>query len=487
MPKKLIWVVLVILIGGFLYQKHKNDPVWIQSLFGQVKKGLEWTDCWFNYRFDRPTRCAFLYVPESFDDPDSRTIRLPVVIFESIDAERKDDPVLYLQGGPGPAYIEAQDISWLYKNYIKEGWLKSRDVIVTDYRGLGFSKPAIECNSYFKQIVEVNSPADFLGVYKKCHKKLTRKNIELSNYHALNIVSDLIYLREQLSISKWNLWGQSYGSLIALLLAQQEQQAVRSVIVEGVAPPRYMAITNSYVKYFADLIESMLTPNDINRLEKLILDLREHPKTFEIEVLDESYEIFFDDIALINLIFSELYEAQPKEFIPKLVGNLNTNNHEAVINLIRENIYSFLPQWFSMAGLVTYFCNDGGFFDYEGLQSENLPTWMTSWVNYPDVCTIWLTENHVPALENKKASFDNPVLFLSGKNDPTTPYQWAKNILPEFQNGQMYLFPKLSHNFSGSRCARDFKEDFLEQPLVKVESDCLYPVYFDSRSDIHAD
>ena len=494
MSKKLIWMIAFILIGIFLYKKLENDPLLIPNILGQSKPELVRTDCWFKHKFDRPTSCAYLHVLEDWEDPDSRIIRLPVVTFKSKNNDQRTDPVLYLQGGPGPAYIEKQDIAWFYENYITEAWLESYDVIVMDYRGIGYAKPKLECDNLFKQMMEIKSHDEFFDIYTKCHNKLKSTGLNLSKYHAVNIVNDLKFLRDQLDIPIWNLWGQSYGSLIAIMLAQEEQSNTRSVIVEGVAPPRNLVHPTGEEKLFVKIVDNLLHdceadarcmnvyPNNSKRLSEAINILRDNPKHITVEVQNEDYEILLDDITFISMIFEALYQSQPVNFIPKLISDIHTNNLNDIKSLIEASIYESLPQWFSIAGLITFVCNDSGLQDANHIQSQNLPRWINSWATYPDVCKLWLEDSHIPELENKKSSFKNPILFLSGKNDPATPYQWARNALPDFENGQMYLFPKLSHGFSSSRCARDFKSDFINNPFEKVESDCLYPIYFDDQS-----
>ena len=89
--------------------------------------------------------CGYLTVPEDRDDPDSGTIRLHVAVFASRATDPEPDPVVYLDGGPGGEPLEALRFG-LGDRF--EAILETRDLIIFDQRGTGFSEPALTCPAY---------------------------------------------------------------------------------------------------------------------------------------------------------------------------------------------------------------------------------------------------------------------------------------------------------------------------------------------------
>jgi hypothetical protein len=100
-----------------------------------ARPGFHETDCWFSKQITGDATCGYLVVRENRQVPDSRTIRLPVVIFAAEPVTRQGtnpakEPILYLTGGPGgSAYLGEQrhvDSWWLERRIFPKG----RDLIV---------------------------------------------------------------------------------------------------------------------------------------------------------------------------------------------------------------------------------------------------------------------------------------------------------------------------------------------------------------------
>ena len=88
--------------------------------------------------------CGFLVVPEDRNDPDGRSIRLAVAIFENSN-ETSPDPIVYLSGGPGGSALEF--IQYSFNQGYGRLFVTGRDIIIFDQRGIGVSQPALDCPS----------------------------------------------------------------------------------------------------------------------------------------------------------------------------------------------------------------------------------------------------------------------------------------------------------------------------------------------------
>ena len=73
--------------------------------------------------------CGYLVVPEDRSRPNGRTIRLMVAKHRAQSAEKRPDPILYLEGGPGDiAQLEIDAI-------VKANFIRDRDIWVVSQRG----------------------------------------------------------------------------------------------------------------------------------------------------------------------------------------------------------------------------------------------------------------------------------------------------------------------------------------------------------------
>ncbi|HEX6841317.1 MAG TPA: hypothetical protein VF113_07305, partial [Stellaceae bacterium] len=110
-----------------------------------VRTAIADIPCWFAAPAGRSARCGILTVPERWDAAASRPLHLRFVVFRG-DAGGAADPVIYLAGGPGaPAQIDAASIGYWWGWIARAEWLRRRDLVVFDARGVGLSEPAMNC------------------------------------------------------------------------------------------------------------------------------------------------------------------------------------------------------------------------------------------------------------------------------------------------------------------------------------------------------
>ena len=98
------------------------------------ERELALTDCEIG---GKSATCGFLAVPENWNRPSGRTVRLNVVVLKATGAGRHP-PLIDLAGGPGLAATEGAAY------YATDGlqWRSDRDVVLFDQRGTGKSAPA---------------------------------------------------------------------------------------------------------------------------------------------------------------------------------------------------------------------------------------------------------------------------------------------------------------------------------------------------------
>ena len=116
------------------------------AALAEVRPTFESQPCWFDVPEDQAAECGYLVVPENRRNPSAAKVRLPIVVLKADpDDDAHGDPVLYITGGPGSdTEIDRRGMStWLKVR--RESWLDGRDFILFDQRGVGLSKPALEC------------------------------------------------------------------------------------------------------------------------------------------------------------------------------------------------------------------------------------------------------------------------------------------------------------------------------------------------------
>lgn len=187
----------------------------------------------------KKARCGQLIVPETRHLTNAPKIRLSVTIVAAASPQKKSDPIVWLAGGPGDDAITEIPMA-------TAGKLNAdRDVIFMSQRGTYTAQPRLACPSVDRWPADtLNMPYDAAATGKaysvatlECRKELASQTSDLGAYNTLESAADLDDLRVALHIAKWNVYGISYGTDLALTYLREHPGGIRSVAIDGVFPP----------------------------------------------------------------------------------------------------------------------------------------------------------------------------------------------------------------------------------------------------------
>ena len=180
---------------------------------------------------DPSAHCYRLRVPENRSRADGRTIDLRIVVIPAADAaNRADDAVVVLAGGPGQAATD-------FLGRAAAGANTRRDHIYADQRGTGgsnglvcrFYGPPSDVPSYFTGFLPLDK-------VRACRRDLERQS-DLAQYTTAASVADLEAIRVALGYPRLNLRGGSYGTRLAMEYVRRHPERVRTVTLEGPVTP----------------------------------------------------------------------------------------------------------------------------------------------------------------------------------------------------------------------------------------------------------
>lgn len=211
---------------------------------------LSWRSC--GTTGTRAVQCAELQVPLDYDDPDGERILISLNRIQTPPGVEHRGSVLYNPGGPGGsgkeigrafASIGAFDV-------VAPGF----DIIGFDPRGVGESS-ALDCeyvDAYLRGEAGDTPPADAMmeaaseyGI-EGLIEDLAWLSGECRAYWgnlfdhmgSNQVVRDIERIREALGEEKLNFFGQSYGTRLGALYAQQYPDRVRAVVLDAPVLPR---------------------------------------------------------------------------------------------------------------------------------------------------------------------------------------------------------------------------------------------------------
>jgi len=153
--------------------------------------------------------------------PGDTRIRLAVAVVKSKAATVKPDPIVYLAGGPGEKVL-GPTLRQIKRPQAFTG-VRDRDLVLFDQRGVGFSRPALEC----PELLAVTDLAAAPAAVARCRERLSRRT-ELRRYTTRQNAKDVDVVRRALGYRRINLLGNSYGTDLGLEVMRGDPAWVRS-------------------------------------------------------------------------------------------------------------------------------------------------------------------------------------------------------------------------------------------------------------------
>ena len=447
------------------------------------------------FPLDVEMECGYLIVPEDRSQPDGPTIRLAVAIFKARLQDAAPDPVVYLAGGPGGSALQQAPLLIRSMNRL----LRTRDVILFDQRGAGFSEPSLDCpemdDSYYSLLDDDLDAAaraeQRAAAARQCRARLAGQGINLAAYTSAANAADVNDLRLALGYAEWNLFGVSYGTRLALTVLRDYPDGVRSVILDSVYPPQVSLpedITTSAARAFdalftgcaSDLVCSRNYPNLEATFYALVDRLNETPIPLAVRdpLRGDGYTLILNGDQLVQHLFELLYQTDAIPLLPRALAALDAGDTRPFAALASQNLLG--PQFASEGMYYSVECADEGPFSTAesiaaaavGVDARLSRVFAAQAQESLAICADWgaaiLTD-----IENAAVASDVPALVLSGQYDPITPPAWARQAAESLSRSTVYEFAGLGHGVAFAHlCPMSIVVAFVNDPTVAPTAAC---------------
>ncbi len=189
--------------------------------------------------------CGTVTVPEDHAQPEAGTLDLVFTVLRSNSSYPAPDPVVHLHGGPGAGVLGG-----LRKfAEIFDPWRDTRDIVIFDQRAAGLSARSTTCYDALtinvidiakETITSTETEEDTVRPSKlvaDCVRELQEAGVGLENFNTYQNALDVRAVVKTLGYETYNLYGISYGTKLSLEVMRSAPEGLRSVIIDGVAPP----------------------------------------------------------------------------------------------------------------------------------------------------------------------------------------------------------------------------------------------------------
>ena len=424
-------------------------------------------------------RCGTVSVPRDYGNPDSGQFNLAVVVIKSEQQPSWPEPVVYISGGPGNPLT-------VYAAYqARRPYAPRRDLILIDQRGTGRSEPRI-CPDLGGKLRDANfaiaisnteeTLARRRAAYLACRDEAARGGLDLGDFGTRVTVEDFERVRQALRVERWNVYGESYGTTVAMTLVAVHPDAVRAAVLDSIYPPdpvplwstivsdardaffAYCARDNVCSTSFPDLAE---TYQDTQvRLDQNPMFVRAPPQMRQgDDRLRITWSLFQFGVA--NL----LYYPNAYPTLPRLIQSIHDGDAQGVEAVLASQLAAAATR--DLATNAAVECRDRPRFrrplpaDASVLDREQLYS----------VCDHWSEPGPSPLVP---VGTRVPILVLAGQFDPVARPASSRHVAELIGAGARFVeFPFIGHNVRGfSACGARIAADFIDDPAQAPDTSC---------------
>jgi pimeloyl-ACP methyl ester carboxylesterase len=416
---------------------------------------------------------------------------LPVVVISTPKDRQHEDPVVYISGGPGDGdWLDADRIGYWWDFLSSNSWLRHRDLILFDQRGVGMTEPRIDCPEL--EAIELPSLAfgnDHKGALEQsrkatqaCLARVIAAGQDPAAYTTEASAGDLHDLFAGLGIPRWNIYGLSYGTRLALTYMRLHPADIRSAILDSVYPPAVHFLEDDAARTdrafqlifdacAADPACRRWYPDLAPRLQALVDRLNHTPLQMRHADPDGGAELKFPltGETLLTHLFFNLYNRDDIERVPQIIDIFDRNLAGPIgreIDLLIAELHD-RPDWGDAMALTIDCLEDMPFNDPAKVQANYAASHLLH--SFADAdpaanCPVWVKAPPVAAM-GRPVDSAVPGLVLAGSNDPVTPPSYAQAAASHLSHGFYVVFPAIGHDVLGnSVCAGRVAEAFLNNP-----------------------
>lgn len=429
--------------------------------------------------------CGKMQVPEDRANPDGRKIMLSVAWVPSSNAKPQKDPMIFIAGGPGQSALD----SYPQIHHALTMVRANRHVVLMDQRGTGGSN-LLSCGKDFDAeaiLSETDGALDDAKLKEAVDACMVNvnKNADPRFYTTTEAIADLEAFRKMLGAPAWNMLGVSYGTRVVQQFAKTYPDAVRTIILDGVAPNEVM-LGSDHARFLDAALDRYLTAcNDPKicgkvadsnraRLKAISQKLKAEPVTVRfrhgITGKWQTETINHEHVGMVMRMFS--YSPTTAATLPLLIDQMEAGQFDTIAALSHMT-GDQMEEAIAMAMSLTVTCSE----DTEGMRTNNTDAHSVLGKEFVDqiqrICALW-PKGKMPADYHKPLVSDAPALVLSGEYDPVTPPSYGDMAAKHLSAGKHIIAPGQGHFVSGVGCMPKIIGDFvIAADTAELKTECI--------------
>ncbi|MEM9540080.1 MAG: alpha/beta hydrolase [Cyanobacteria bacterium P01_E01_bin.42] len=429
-------------------------------------------------RFDLPSgvenaRCGYVTVPEFHDRATEKTFKLAFVLLKSTGDRTNSTPLIMERGGPGASSLQR------IRHFIPGGMLlplqRQRDILFIEQRGAYYSQPYLPCD---RNVLPID-----------CKERWEREGINLDAFNMVQHADDIALVTQSLGYDRFNYYGTSYASQLALYILRQHPQRLRSVILDATIATdsdigfyQFHSFSRALGNIFRACDRDRLCrenyPNLEQQFTQLLAQLEQNPQNLTIAIAggmeEEYYYLNLDTFTIFIRDF--LYDAhQYAPQLPRLIHDLSRNDFTLFKNIYRQRLREATRLADGMRFATICAAPNPPHPDL-GLPPllpslEQISTISTTLSNF---CKFFYPVTPLPDRVYEPVRSHIPTLIVHGAYDPITPLPYGKYVARFLGNAYVFEYPGLGHGvLEQGNCPVIMALAFLDRPQRPPDGSCI--------------
>lgn len=433
-------------------------------------------------------RCGWFERPENPDDPESRPIRLRLAVVPALSPNPKADAFTVINGGPGGSSLAMYaDMAGTFRSIRRE-----RDIVIVDQRGTGASNP-LDC----PQLEGADLDTEVELVESATRNCLDTLPGDPRFYTTSVAVRDLEAVRAELGYEHLNVYGVSYGTRVAQHYARRYPERVRTLIIDGVAPPEVPLGPNAAINAQRTLDRLFDRCEADDACSKRFPDLRSSLKALErrlqsnpvplmiahpITGVRESVDVNDNHLLLTLRMLS--YAPETAQLIPLIIDEAEANGNFVPLAtnalLIEQELTGAIRFGMHNSVICTEDAPYFGELDLNALDATYIgPQQAESLIT---ICEQWPVGPMDEDLR-QPLTVSLPTLILSGEEDPITPPAYGAMADAALPDSLHLIGGGQGHGVIGRGCFPSLAAEFIDQgTLAELDTSCVerlsHPPFF---------
>jgi pimeloyl-ACP methyl ester carboxylesterase len=418
-------------------------------------------------------QCGIHKVWEDRASKKGRQIDLSIIVLAAIEPDKKPDPFFMLQGGPG----DAPSFNARFYSRVFHDVRKTRDIVLVDLRGTGKSAP-LRCPELGKPGSDGVFDANLLSVpaVRACRARL-EKTADLRQYTTEIAVDDLEEVRQALGYGPINLYGTSYGTVVAQTYMRRHPSSLRAVSMKGIVPPS-MAAPESHApggeSAWRSLVERCRKDAACHEAYPLVdVEFRELLKRLEknpVMTLPAGGQRPATRIVVSRGLFAEafrnvLYTPEGLAQTPKLIHQLTNGDDRGIAETALAGRTLLGGERLAAGFFLSVTCTESEPYLSKDAYARAAGTFGGAYrlEQQRAACKEW-ARGTLSSAHRRPVTSAIPTLLLSGEFDPVTPPSGGEEVVRHLSNGRHVVIRNNGHPIGNAeKCIGMMIGEFLDR------------------------